>query len=63
MARRVATYILRVMGPDVEPGGETWDEFDERTRVVGEVAPVISEAEETISNALPEGYYAKIEDA
>lgn len=69
---RVAVYTLRIMGPDFEQ--PEWadatdlrvatEQFDARNQeVVDEISPTISAAERAISDMLPEGYYAKIEDA
>lgn len=63
MASRVAVYTLRIMGPEMELD-ESGEEFDRRNQqVVDEISPAISHAENVISDLLPEGYYAKIEDA
>ena len=47
-------YIVRIIGP------ETTEENDSDVDVAVERA--ISEAEENISDLLPEGYYCKIEE-
>lgn len=63
MAARIGIYTLRIMGPNPELD-ETGEEFARRYQaVMDEISPVISQAEQEISEQLPEGYYAKIEDA
>jgi len=49
---RLASYRLRVMGP------EGWPGFPGPAGLGG----ALSEAEENISDLLPEGYYVKIEE-
>lgn len=69
---RVAVYTLRIMGPDFDR--PEWadatdlrtatEEFDARNQaVVDDLPRALSEAEHAINLALPEGYYAKIDDA
>jgi len=50
----LADYRLRLVGP------EGWIGFDDPIGVMGRA---LSEAEENISDLLPEGYYVKIEEA
>ena len=50
----LADYRLRLVGP------EGWPGFDDP---VGQIGRALSEAEENISDLLPEGYYVKIEEA
>lgn len=47
----LATYNLQVIGP------EGWPGFEDPVGVLGRA---LSEAEENISDVLPEGYYVKI---
>ena len=49
----LADYRLRLVGP------EGWIGFDDPIGVMGRA---LSEAEENISDLLPEGYYVKIEE-
>lgn len=49
----LATYTLRVMGP------EGWPDFPDAARGLG---GALSEAEENLNDLLPEGYYIKIEE-
>lgn len=63
MATRIGVYTLRIMGPNIGDD-ESHEEFDRRNQaVIEEISTPISWAEETLSTLLPEGYYAKIEDA
>ena len=50
----LADYRLRLVGP------EGWPGFEDPVGVLGRA---LSEAEENISDLLPEGYYVKIEEA
>ena len=50
----LADYRLRLVGPEGWPGFED---------PVGQIGRALSEAEENISDLLPEGYYAKFEEA
>lgn len=49
----LATYNLQVIGP------EGWPGFEDPIGVLGRA---LSEAEENISDVLPEGYYVKIRE-
>jgi hypothetical protein len=61
MASRVAVYTLRIMGPDSTYESE---ETERRNQEVKEALPgQLSDAEALLNELLPEGYYAKIEDA
>lgn len=51
---RLATYTLRIMGP------EGWPGFPDAARGLG---AALSEAEENLNDLLPEGYYTVIEEA
>lgn len=55
MSERVKVYWIRIMGPD-----ERTPEDEEGA--LEAVSGAISEAEENISDLLPEGYYAKIDE-
>lgn len=61
MASRVAVYTLRIMGPSSTYDSEETDRRNQE--VVDALGSVLSQAEHEISDQLPEGYYAKIEDA
>jgi len=50
----LADYRLRLVGP------EGWPGFDDPIGVMGRA---LSEAEENISDLLPEGYYVRFEEA
>ena len=50
----LADYRLRLVGPEGWPGFED---------PVGQIGRALSEAEENISDLLPEGYYVKFEEA
>jgi hypothetical protein len=77
MASRVAVYTLRIMGPDFGSTDETrlgdaaiaeqraqHEAFDARNQeVVDNLGIGLSNAEAALNDFLPEGYYAKIEDA
>lgn len=63
MATRVGVYTLRIMGPDIGED-ESHKEFDRRNqKVISEIGAAISDAESALNWQLPDGYYAKIEDA
>lgn len=49
----LADYRLRLVGPEGWPGFED---------PVGQIGRALSEAEENISDLLPEGYYVKFEE-
>jgi hypothetical protein len=66
MSARVAIYTLRIMGPDFsEEDGWVEEQIDAQNQRAVDIANAgpISAAEDLISSALPDGYYAKIEDA
>jgi len=50
----LADYRLRLVGPEGWPGFED---------PVGQIGRALSEAEENISDLLPEGFYVKFEEA
>jgi hypothetical protein len=63
MAERVALYALRIMGPHIGDD-QTSEEYDRQNQaVVDEIGARLNTAEQLINESLPEGYYAKIEDA
>jgi hypothetical protein len=63
MATRIGVYTLRIMGPEAGED-ETSEEFDRRNQaVIDEISGAIDVAEGELSDMLPDGYYAKIEDA
>lgn len=61
MAARVAVYTLRIMGPDLEER-DVPEAYDRRNQTVVNTLPgILTLAEDTINDGLPEGYYAKID--
>jgi hypothetical protein len=53
---------MRTIGDsNVTDDAEKWD--DENQEVIDNIAPILTEAEMLVSNALPDGYYCKITDA
>jgi hypothetical protein len=54
---RIASYVIRIMGPDNAGDSENQEVVDES------LPDIIQTAELNISDALPEGYYGKIDDA
>ncbi|HEY7417476.1 MAG TPA: hypothetical protein VH593_20000 [Ktedonobacteraceae bacterium] len=65
MTVRIGVYTLRIMrtigDSNVTDDAEKWD--DENQEVIDNIAPILTEAEMLVSNALPDGYYCKITDA
>jgi hypothetical protein len=63
MASRVAVYTLRIMGPELKHA-QSIKAFDERNQeVVDNLAAGLEHAIDALNDYLPEGYYAKVDDA
>ncbi len=58
---RVSVYTLRIMGPHwMEfPSTAKFDEANQK--VLDNIGEALSHAEDAVNDALPEGYYCKIE--
>lgn len=69
--QRIGSYHLRIIGPDVDTydGGPNnmmyimHESFDKKNQeVIDGIGSVLSQAQELVSNSLPEGFYCKIEE-
>lgn len=59
---RIGVYTIRIMGSDIKENEDPQD-FDERNqKVINEIGTALTDAENTVNEWLPEGYYCKIEN-
>jgi hypothetical protein len=65
MATRIGIYTLRIMAPDPPTDKALWLASWDRSNkeVINNIGTALTEAENTVNQHLPQGYYCKVEDA